>query len=674
MNKKFFHTTLGIIVLMALSLSYSFGQIGFNNIRFQIPNNSTSTLEAVAIGDVSNDGLNDIVIGANWDNITGKHYIYIYKQLPEGVLAEPIILPFPGFFGYVSGVEIADLNNDGLNDITMLYDYDGIVGVFYQQVDGSFSDIQEYTGVGNWYSSIRCGDLNNDGLIDIIGYNLSDKSYRILYQKPEGGFSLKTIPTTLTDTDAFSPNIIEIGDLNGDGLNDIARIYQNRMEILFQKKDVGIQTDNAIELTHPNLQGSDISKITIGDINSDGKNDIVATFGGNSGLQLGGARVLLFYQTDSGVFNAENAKILYAYDIPVPVFIVDLNCDGDNEIVVGHSGWTAITTYEKSITGEYDSYVIYPSLYYMTTTTMAVGDINGDSRPDVVAVGQNGEISILYNISKPLIFDKIDIKINNISVKPDTTEIIRTVYEPIIDLNSVCPKNDFYKFIITDSLENMHYKGDSLKIRHGFVCSEYYIDSLIIPFDYINTKLLKSDTIKSIINVDKLNAFVFKSNLAADDIENYMYVESNICWNLSCDQDWLQFDNSSGDKDTFIIVTVTPNESEIKRIANIIVTGDNVPPVTIFITQLGTGTNSITEIAVNPDFYINSTTKKLIITKTDLREIVKVRLYDLSGKIVLTENSRNIPTEIDLSSLMQGVYVLTLEFSDRRAEHKILIR
>ncbi|MDR1699239.1 MAG: FG-GAP-like repeat-containing protein [Prevotellaceae bacterium] len=656
-NKNYQVRLMCIITLMTLLIPYSFGQIDFDNTTSQILN-TNSILVAVEIGDVNNDGLNDIVIAAEKDNTTNEYNIYIYKQLPKGKLSEPVKLPYPGGYYYISDIEIADLNNDGLNDIAILYK--GMVGIFYQQADGSFSDVEDWKGP-DYYNGIRCGDLNNDGLIDIIGH--ANKFYQILYQKPEGGFSLTPIGSKI-NADAFYPSIIEIGDLNNDGLNDIVRIYCSQIEVVFQKAGV-LDIANSILLGYSEWCLLGLNKATIGDVNNDEKNDIVVTCGGNDD-----AGILIYYQTDNGTFSDSNSTRLDAYDIPVPISVVDFNCDGDNEIIVGHGGWSAITMYDKSITGEYDSYVRYSSLHESNPFSMAIGDINNDSRPDVVAVGQNGQFKILYNTSKPLTFDKIEKKTRNLTVTTNISTKTRYDYEVIIDENSECPQNTYYELAINEDFENTHYQGDSIITRYGFLCAEY-IDSLEIPFDYIETKLIKSNTEKTIVNFDMLDAFVYESNLAADTDMNFIYVNSNTCWNLSCDQDWLQFNIQSGVMSDYVIVTVTSNESELERTANVIITGNNVPSITIPITQFGTTSSNITDVIMNPDFYINPTTQKLII----LSNIVKVKIYDSLGRVALTENLNNTPTEIDLHSLAKGVYVLMLEFSDRSSVvHKIFIQ
>lgn len=647
------------IMSVILFVQNIYGQINFRNTTIQIPN-TTSTLEAVKIGDVNNDGLNDIVVAAQQDDITKEYNIYIYEQNSDGTLSTPIKLSYPGDYPYISDLEIADLNNDKLNDIAILYD--GKVGVFYQLASGGFSAIQNYTGPDG-YNGIRCGDLNNDGLVDIVGY--SNTAYKILYQKPEGGFSVTNIPTTMTNANAYFRNQIEIGDLNGDSLNDIVKIYNYRIEVLFQKPGSGISTDNAIILTQPDQMS--FEKVTIGDVNNDGKNDIIATVGGNTG------QVIIYYQTGNGQFSEANSKALKAYDCPAPVFAVDFNCDGNKELVVGHSGWYAITTYEKSATKDYNSYTKYPSLYYSTPFTMAVGDINGDKRPDVVAVGQSGMINILYNISKPLNFDKIDMSIKNLSIKTDTTLTTNTVSIPIISTSSGCKKNRANKLVINSTLENKQFTGDSIKVRYAYLCSPY-IDTLNIPFNYTNSRIIKCDTIASMVNLDRLEASLYKHILSATDTINYIYVKANICWNLSSDQDWIQPSINYGNLDTYITLSITPNILTTSRTATIAIVGDSISPIYIPITQSGTNQfNNIPNLlSLGFNIYPNPTTDKLIITNDYPSEITEVKIYDLTGKIVLTDQMKTTKTEIDLTKLTQGVYMVQIETSRKIIRTKIM--
>lgn len=637
-----------------------YGQINFRNTTIQVPN-ITSTLEAVEIGDVNNDGLNDVVVASQQDDITKEYNIYIYKQNLDGMLSAPEKLAYPGGYPYISDLEIADLNNDKLNDIAILYD--GKVGIFYQLSNGGFSSIQNFTGPVH-SNGFRCGDLNNDGLNDIVGYSTT-ASYKILYQKPEGGFSLTKIPTTMTNANAGFCNQIEIGDLNGDNLNDMVKIYYYRIEILFQKVGAGMTTENAIILTLPDQLL--FQKVTIGDVNNDGKNDIIATYGGNYG------RVVIYYQTGNGLFSTANSKTIITYDCPTPVFAVDFNCDGNKELVVGHSGWSGITTFEKSSTQDYNSYNKYPSLYYSTPFSMAVGDINNDKRPDVVAVGQGGKMNILYNSSKPLTFDKIGLSVENLSVKTDTTSIRNTVYTPIIDTALICKKNKTYKLIINKTFENKHFTGDSIKVRSAYLCSPY-IDTLNIPFNYTNSRLLKCDTIASMINLDKLEALVYKPNLSATDTMNYIYVKTNICWNLSSDQNWIRPDTTSGNLNTYVMLTISPNTLSESRTATIIVTGDSISPVYINITQSGNNqSNGILNLESSKfSLYPNPTTDNLVISNDYLTEVAEVKIYDLTGKIVLIDKMKTSKTEINLSKLTQGIYTAQINIQGRTVRKKIV--
>jgi hypothetical protein len=191
--------------------------------------------------------------------------------------------------------------------------------------------------------------------------------------------------------------------MNGDHLNDIVNIYNSKIEVLYQKKGMGITTADSLIISPLNKDSywASFEGMTLGDVNNDGRTDIITTYGGNDG------RMKIFYQTPDGKIDTTNATSYPAYDIPTAIKVADLNCDGDNEIIVGNDGWEKISIYDKHNSGGYSSYTLYPSLYYFTPYKMAVGDINNDGRPDIVDVDQEAKLSILYNTLKTAHFRQL---------------------------------------------------------------------------------------------------------------------------------------------------------------------------------------------------------------------------------------------------------------------------
>jgi hypothetical protein len=230
-----------------------------------------------------------------------------------------------------------------------------------------------------------------------------------------------------------------------------------------------------------------------------------------------------------------------------------------------------------------------------------------------------------------------------------------------------------YKWIINKTFENKHFTGDSIKVRSANLCSPY-IDTLTIHFDYTISRVLERDSIVSKMNIDKLEASVYKSNLSATDTTNYIFVNSNICWILSSDQDWIHPETNSGILDTYILLTITPNPLTTSRTAIITVKGDSINPVNINITQAGTGQlNGLLNLEDSHfNLYPNPVTDKLIITNDYLSEEAEIKIYDLTGKIVLIDKMRTTKTEINLKKLTQGIYTVQINFSGKTFRNKIV--
>lgn len=518
--------------LISLAAQVS-AQISFRNEIKQVPN-ATNRMQAAEIGDVSNDGRNDVVVGSvYYGSLYNVLYVIVYIQRNDGVLAEPIALKYSQSSETLYDLEIADVNNDKRNDIVL--GMGSTLGIFYQLPTGGFSELKKVGSI-NASHGIKAADLNDDGLTDILGFQNSQ--YKIFLQTSTSEFSLTTIAAKQTNYTQ-----IQVGDLNGDGLTDIANTYGCSMEIHYQLKGSGIS--NPISLFIGNINNTatnyPLDGFTIADLNNDGRQDIATASGGNSG------KMKLFYQTAEGKIDTLNAKTYSTYDIPKPIRIADLNCDGDNEIIIGHDGWDRISIFNKSNLPDYSGgYTLYPSLYYFTPFGMAVGDINGDNRIDIIDVDQEAKMSILYNESKPLKFDRYERKADNVQVKKDTTTKVSIVYTPIVDAAKSCKRNNFRKLVINQLQENVTSKGDSLLIRYASMCGTAYCDTLRNSFNLSENHVLSCDSTESIENRDVLTATFNTVDFSSGTNQGHIQLAYNICWTIQADQDWIVPVVSSG--------------------------------------------------------------------------------------------------------------------------------
>jgi hypothetical protein len=162
------------------------------------------------------------------------------------------------------------------------------------------------------------------------------------------------------------------------------------------------------------------------------------------------------------------------------------------------------------------------------------------------------------------------------------------------DTAKICKKNNYLKQQIHQILNNEHYSGDSLLIRHGMLCS-VYIDTIKTTFAYTKNLIIKSDTIKSVENRDVLNYVSYGETAFTSELNStFGYIESNICWNISVDSDWVKSDTYSGNSSgngknviTYVYFTISANPTTKARTAIITISGEGFPSKYITIHQDG---------------------------------------------------------------------------------------
>jgi hypothetical protein len=341
----------------------------------------TVYLGDTAIGDLNGDGLNDVAV-IQYSNNTGL--VIIYYQSTEGGFEAPVTLNVDGM---TRGIVIADINNDNKKDLIVSNGH--FIVMLQDPVSGKLVSPIEYASQAGEINNIEVADLNGDGLNDLAMFGMYTIS--IYFQNSDGSLG----PEHIMETDNRSwAGKGHIADMNNDGKNDI--VIQDGALILAVYK----QVSNGVFSTTPDLYIVQTSYFNIfytfalGDLNGDGLTDIVTLDPGNGGY------INIFYQNSQGLL--DNAVLVKTDHIPTSVKVADVTGDGLNDIVCG-----GMLVYVQNSDHTFsDSNVRqYSGGASDADQTLSIGDVTGDDHPDAV-VGIDGGINVFpYNKQKQIILE-----------------------------------------------------------------------------------------------------------------------------------------------------------------------------------------------------------------------------------------------------------------------------
>jgi len=199
--------------------------------------------------------------------------------------------------------------------------------------------------------------------------------------------------TALAQTVSFSPATdfgtgsgpfsVAIGDLDGDGKLDLAVANSESANVSIL---LGTGAGAFGAATNFAVGGRPIS-VAIGDLDGDGKPDLaVATSGANVSILLGAG---------AGSFGAATTLVLCQnYPVLVPNFVAigDLNGDGKPDLAVTCPGGS-VNILLGTGAGSFE-----PATNFGAGTapySVAIGDLNGDGKPDLAVANAGGSVSIL---------------------------------------------------------------------------------------------------------------------------------------------------------------------------------------------------------------------------------------------------------------------------------------
>jgi hypothetical protein len=359
-----------------------------------------------AVGDLDGNGVTDLAVGASYDGTGGANRGAVYvefmnadgtvsssQKIASGVGGAPSLSDGDHFGETVTS--IGDLNGDGVNDLLVGAIGDntggsdrGAVYVLFLNSNGTVkSSVKIASGVnggpslanGDYFgvSATTLGDLDGDGVTDLaVGSIYDDTSgpnrgaVYVLFMNASGTVksSSKIADATnggpaLDDFGLFGRSLASLGDLDGDGVTDLAvgaardstgGEFRGAVYVLFLNANASVKSsvkiadgmNGAPELANDDVFGR--STATLGDIDGDGVTDLAV--GADSTYVGGNNRGViyeLFMNRDGTVKKSVQigSGVNGGPDIPNSSFfgdavaaLGDLNGDGVTELAVGALG------------------------------------------------------------------------------------------------------------------------------------------------------------------------------------------------------------------------------------------------------------------------------------------------------------------------------------------------
>lgn len=321
---------------------------------------------------------------------------------------------------------LADIDGDGKIDVNT-YSGAGVPQVFRNtSTSGSISasslTMTSVTGVAPTspvptINNIFASDINNDGKIDLGASNgtTTNGGYVNINTSTSGTPSFANYSSIMSSNNEYKVNAGFIPtDINVDGKTDIFGVNAGTAQTYYSRNTTSgttfsVSTGNTANTGSFNQTlsiGGTYSGSDYGDLNNDGKIDVVL------GKSSSGAINVLQNATTQGTPYTQSFKFREAQNLTAgttnvaSLRLADFDGDGKLDIVAGNSTTNANIYVFRNLTasgqainfGAVQTFATgFASLNY--SAALAVGDMNGDGKPDIIVANNSTGIGYFENTS-----------------------------------------------------------------------------------------------------------------------------------------------------------------------------------------------------------------------------------------------------------------------------------
>jgi gliding motility-associated-like protein len=363
------------------SLSQTFGYVGMTLII-----NGTNFSTTLA---------NNIVwFGAVKANVTVATTTQLQVTVPAGATYQPVTVTVNGLTAYSKSPFIVTFPS-------------------LQIFDGSTlaPKVEIPCSTGWSYFAVIC-DIDVNGKPDLLVVNAGGGGKIMIFRNTgnPGSISSGSFTAGIELTISGGAYGIAVGDIDGDGKPDIAATSQsnNLVTVLRNQSTPGSITTESFGAGIDFQTGSRPGGIAIGDIDGDGKPDLAVSNYGD-GVSQSSYTVSIFKNTGMpGSISAGSFAPKVDFQSShggVYVAFNDLDMDGKPDLIITTFTMNISIFRNTSTPGEITTGSFSPKVDLSGSNGLnssAVGDIDGDGKPDLVFVNkENSSVSVLRNISTP---------------------------------------------------------------------------------------------------------------------------------------------------------------------------------------------------------------------------------------------------------------------------------